>query len=110
MWGIIAAVLTAIVVGGITTAVVLNWDEIREEVKDWLHEQGLNNTLLMDAWVEISQFADAVVKKVKVRTATTGEQTVSEKTYRLDEVDDPDVLAALKRNGYYRKNIMDMFS
>jgi len=109
MWGIIASIV-AIIVGSLTTAVILNWDEIREEVNNWLHEQGLNNTVLMDAWVEISLQVDAVVKKVKVQTAITGVHTVSESTYNLDEIVEEDVKAALQRNGYYRKDIMDLLS
>lgn len=108
-WGRILAVAVSIAVPIIMGFLIARfWRDIRDQVSDWLREQGLENSMLMDAWIELDNLIAAVRSRIFVKVKPLGEtKRISETTYNLDEIDDPDLVAELEARGHLKKDIME---
>ncbi len=105
-WLVIAAVTAVGALLGI--GISLFWDDIREKVAAWLRQQGLEKSVLMDAWIKLDNLIGFVRCRIFVKTKTKSEEIVSEKQYAINEIDDPDVLEELQRRKYAERNIMSL--
>lgn len=75
------------------------WGKIRESVAGWLRSQKLENSVLMDAWVGVNKYVDAAARMVASAMKKPKAKLVShsEKVLREEEIDDPEVRAAVKK-------------
>ena len=107
-WGRILAITASVVVPVIMGFLIARfWKDIRDQVATWLREQGLENSMLMDAWIELDNLIAAVRSRIFVKVKPLGEtKIISETTYHLDEIDDSDVVAELEARGHIIKDIM----
>jgi hypothetical protein len=83
------------------------WDTIREKVAEWLRKHGWERSILMDAWIRLDSLVGAVRSKIFVKTKQTGEVMISETTYSIEDIDDPEVCSELEKRGHVTKNIME---
>jgi hypothetical protein len=90
-------------------------NEVREKVAQWLRNNGLGQSLLMDVWMSCDTLAGAVEKKIIckifVKTQKTGEQKVYEQTLTLEQLKsiEPSVAAEVEKRGAARKSILNQF-
>ena len=106
-WLVIAAVTAVGSLLGIGI-VSLFWNDIRDKVAAWLRRNGLQESILMDAWVKLDSLFTTVRCTIFVKTKTKGVQTVEEKQLSISEIDDPDVLKELQTKGLSQRNIMTL--
>lgn len=108
-WGRILTLAVSIAIPVIMGFLIARfWRDIRDQVATWLRDQGLENSILMDAWIELDNLIAAVRSRIFVKVKPLGEtQMISEMTYNLDEIDDPDVVAELEARGHLTKDIME---
>lgn len=95
------------ILGGLVTAAYF-WDTVRDKVAAWLRSRGLENSALMDAWIQMDSLVTYVRCRIFVKTAYSGSVQVSEEVYSIDEITDPDVITELKRKGLSTRNILAM--
>ncbi len=95
------------IVGAFVVAhvVVKFWDEIRNSVAAWLRRLGLSRSRLMDAWVLLDRVVSGVRCRFIAKT-TQAEVKVEESLLSMDEIDDPEVVAQLKRNSEVKRDAM----
>jgi len=108
-WGRILAIAVSIAVPVIMGFLIARfWRDIRDQVAAWLREQGWENSMLMDAWIQLDKLIGAVRSRIFVKVKPLGEtKMISETTYNLDEIDDPDVIAELEVRGHLTQDIME---
>lgn len=87
------------------TAIAL-WDDIRDKVTIWLHNRGLQKTVLMDAWVVFDKVMGRVRRRIFGKLRQQGTATISEDTLDLSQIDDEEVRRKLVSNGSVQRNVM----
>ncbi|GAA0466026.1 hypothetical protein Ade02nite_47140 [Paractinoplanes deccanensis] len=101
-WLVIAGV--ALLAGA---AVSLTQD-VQKSVAAWLRSHGLARSALMDAWVVLANTASGIRGRLRLTTRQYGTQVVVlERTYRLDQIDDPQVRALLRAGSHAEMNVLD---
>lgn len=98
--------LLPVLFGAAAVGVCVYWTGIRERVADWLHRRGLEKSALMEAWVEADRLVSRIRTKILVRTWDSQVHVVATETYSIEEVDDPDVLRQINRDGTVRTSIL----
>jgi hypothetical protein len=105
IWYLVAAAVAAV---GAALTVSL-WHDISDRVASWLRDQGLEKSSLMDAWVLLDKTVSGVRAKLRLVTRQHGShEVVLERTYRLDQIDDPDVRALLASRSMAQFNVLDL--
>lgn len=84
---------------------------IRDKVASWLRAHDLEESKLMEAWIEFDNIGVAAKKiacKIFVVTEETGEQKISEETLTPEALEklDPDAYAQFQKQGHARKSIL----
>lgn len=74
------------IIGAAAVGVSVYWNQIRENVANWLHRHGLENSILMEACVQADRLVSGIRAKVLDQTWDHEVRVV------IEEVDDPDVL------------------
>jgi hypothetical protein len=110
MWQLIIAIIAAVVIGAAVTAFVF-WDDIRDRLAGWLRGMDWHKSVLMDALVRL----DIIAGKVRCRLFATVRQTntvhqIDEKLYDLEQVDDHDVRAELRRRGLVERSVLHLIN
>jgi hypothetical protein len=96
----IAAVIAAAIGASLT-------NDVRQRVAAWLREHGLANSMLMDAVVLLDNVATGVKARVRVTARNRSSEMLSiEKTYRYDQITDPQLRTALERSGHAEQNVL----
>lgn len=104
-----------IVLGGLAAlgalfAVTLSKD-VQQRVAQWLREHGLANSALMDAVVYLEKVGSTIRASVRVMTRTQHTEILTlERTYSIDQIDDPAVRAALQQHDRAQQNVMTLFN
>lgn len=84
---------------------------VRQRVARWLGEHGLRHSALMDAWILLDQQASRIRGQLRLRTRTYGISIVTlDRTLAWTEIDDPDLLAALRSTGRAEARILDQLT
>lgn len=105
VWYLVAAAVSAV---GAALAISL-WHDISDRIASWLRDQGLEKSSLMDAWVLLDNHISGVRAKLRLVTAQHGiHEVVLERTYRLDQIDDPEVRALLAARSMAQVNVLDL--
>lgn len=107
MWGYVFAAVGALCGAWL---VYRFWDDIRDQVAAWLRECGLDKSVLMDAWIVLDRLAVGIRRKIFVETKQTGEVMISETTFALDKIDDPETRVELEKRGHVKKQILEMIN
>src|ERR1700686_3739097 len=103
IWVILA--LFGIVVAAAALAI---WDQVRDKLAAWLRQIGLHKSALMDAVVCFDTIAGKVRSRLFATTHQTGKVKIDETTYRMDQIDDPQVLAELRKRGYAERSVVNL--
>lgn len=107
VWPLIGYVVAGLLGVATVVAIITFWDKVRDTVANWLRQKGLENNIFMDAWIKLDSIISGVKGKIFVKTQRIGQVKISEETYALDEIDDPEVHAELEKKGYVNRNIMN---
>lgn len=100
-WWLAASVAAALLAGAF-------WDDIREGVAAGLRDFGLNRSVLMDAWIQLDRLVGHVRSRVFVKTKKGKVIEISERTFSLDEIDDPEIRRVLRNSRHYKKNVLEL--
>ncbi len=103
-------ILGWLIATALVAATVIFWDDIRDRVAEWLRNQGLSKSSLMDAWIKLDLFMGKVRCLIFGQTRQHGVQKFSETTYEMDQIQDADVRAELKRRGEAQRNVMNQIN
>ncbi|MBV8892270.1 MAG: hypothetical protein JO266_09930 [Acidobacteria bacterium] len=105
-WYLIAAAVAAV---GLAALTVSLWHDISDRVASWLRDYGLEKSSLMDAWVLLDNQISGIRAKLRLVTRQHGShEVVLERTYRLDQIDDPEVRAQLANRSTAQFNVLDL--
>jgi len=102
-WVIVAG-LALLGVGG---AVAL-LSHAREAVAAWLRRHSLGKVDLLGALLRLDKVAGTVRGKVFVNTRSTGLVLVDERTYRLDQIDDPELRQQVEARGFSERDVLHL--
>ena len=100
-------ILALLGLGAVAAALVI-WDQVRDKLAAWLRKMGLHKSALMDAVVCFDAIAGKVRSRLFAITHQTGEVQIDETTYRMDQIDDPKVLAELRKRGYAERSVLNL--
>jgi len=108
--GVVAA--AGVIAGGLYLSRKFR-NKVREDVKEWLHQNNLNETALMDVLMvcdQVGGYADKLTCKIFVETKEKGRQVVSEETYSMDEFKkmNPDVAAKLDKKQRVQSSLLKL--
>ena len=100
----------ALLLAGLAVACAI-WDLVRDHVRDWLHEQGLEKSAFMDAFVLFEGLMNGIVRltyHVRVKRWLVGPRAAETRTVTLErhQIDDQDVLRELDRQGSSTRDVL----
>ncbi len=84
-------IITGIIGLASVSATVYFWDDIRENVRDWLEEHDLEESAFMDILVKFDKFATFIRKRIFARRWNGSQVLVSEKTMSEGDIEDEEV-------------------
>lgn len=109
---LVKMLLVALGIGGATAVAVYLagkfWDDISDRVAAWLRARGLAASALMDAWIQLDLSVRTVRTRIYGKQSNDIPTLITETTFNMSEIDDPDVLAELERRGCATRNIMSL--
>jgi hypothetical protein len=110
MYGEIIAAVVALVVaaGGYLLVRYRCWDSIRDQLAGWLRASGLDRSMLMDALVRLDNLVVNVRCRLIGKTRHQGEVLIREEILSPDDIDDPEVLAELRKRGHFEKSVLTL--
>ncbi|MBV8995062.1 MAG: hypothetical protein JO287_15510 [Pseudonocardiales bacterium] len=107
-WYLVVAAAVAAVGAALTVSL---WHDISDRVASWLRDHGLEKNSLMDAWVLLDNQISGIRAKLRLVTRQHGShEVVLERTYRLDQIDDPEVRAQLANRSIAQFNVLDLIN
>ena len=84
---------------------------VRRRVASWLRQHGLAKSMLMDVVVVLDKVASGIKAKVRVTARNRPTEMLSiEKTYRYDQIKDPQLRAELQRRGHAEQDVLALVS
>jgi len=101
------AALAALGLGAAVTALVF-WDDIRDRLAGWLRQKGLHKSALMDALVRLDDIAGRVRCRLFATARRTGTVRIDETVYDVNQIDDPEVLAELRKRGHAQRSVLHL--
>src|ERR1700722_16910528 len=74
----------------------------------WLRARGWNKSVLMDALLVLDKLAGKVRCRLFATTRKTGTVQVDETVDRMDQIDDPQVRAELRKRGVAERSVLNL--
>jgi hypothetical protein len=110
MFGYLFWILLALLGIGVAAAAFALWDRVRDLLAQWLREMGWHKSVLMDALIRFDLVAGKVRARLFATTRQTGKVKIDETVYRLDQIDDAEVLAELRDRGLARRDVLNLMN
>jgi hypothetical protein len=86
-------------------------NDVRQRVARWLRQHGLAKSVLMDAVVLLDKMSTGVKASVKITAKNRPIEVLSiEKTYRYEQITDPQLRSELNRRGHAEQNVLALVS
>jgi hypothetical protein len=86
-------------------------NDVRQRVARWLRQHGLAKSVLMDAVVLLDKADSGIRARVRVTARNRPSEVLSiEKTYRYDQITDPQLRAELNQRGHAEQNVLALVS
>jgi hypothetical protein len=89
------------------------WNDIRESVRRWLHNNGLSDSILMDGWVFLEKLVNGMVRIrvwiIRGNRHTTPE-VVTERTVSASELKDAQTVNQLNQTGSARTPLLTLMN
>jgi hypothetical protein len=86
-------------------------NDVKQRVASWLRQHGLAKSVLMDVVVLLDKVGSGIKARVRVTARNRTSEVLSiEKTYRYDQIKDPQLRAALNRGSHAEQNVLALVS